>query len=75
MVNQSNPVIVYLCSYPYSVVSLLAIKYDSRKRKRASENSGDEPQAKKSKKLVLLIFAVIVIIMISSLQREQGTFQ
>ena len=63
---------VYLCRYPYFVVSPLAIKYDSRKRKRASENSGDEPQAKKSKKSVPLSFAVIVIITMSLLQREQG---
>ena len=41
--------------YPYFVCcfTTVAIKYDSRKRKRAAaENSGDEPQAKKSKKLV-----------------------
>ncbi len=36
--------------YRVFVISLV-IKYDSRKRKRASD-SGEEPQAKKSKKLV-----------------------
>ena len=50
-----NYISCIICSYMYVIsllIFLLAIKYDSRKRKRASDSNGDEPQAKKSKKLV-----------------------
>ena len=51
-VHYISRTILWLHVCYFTINFLLAIKYDSRKRKRASDSNGNEPQAKKSKKLV-----------------------